>query len=167
MPDTLAVCEQNFAMPDPKSRRRSKTGPPTPDDIAAECIASRLRMLNRAVTQIYDEALRPLELKVSQMNILVATAKLDVARPADVCRHLHLDGSTLSRNVDRMKARGWIEVLSDDDGRAQPFRLTPAGRRLLARAAPRWADAQQLATELVGPEGAKFLRRATERLSAK
>src|SRR6266511_3526915 len=50
------------------------------DKIAEECIAVRLRMLNRVITNIYDHALRPLDLKVSQMNILVAAASMGAAR---------------------------------------------------------------------------------------
>ena len=91
------------------------------DKVASECVAVRLRMLNRVITNIYDDALRSLDLKVSQMNILVAAAKLGTARPIEVCEHLHLDVSTLSRNVERMKARGWLEVVPDKDGRSQPF----------------------------------------------
>src|SRR5215213_506038 len=108
------------------------------DRIAGECVAVRLRMLNRVVTTVYDDALRPLGLKVSQMNILVAAAKMGTARPVEVCEYLHLDVSTLSRNVERMKARGWLEVVPDEDGRAQPFRLTAEGNKLLERAAPAW-----------------------------
>lgn len=48
-------------------------------------VGVRLRMLNRIVTNIYDEALRPLDLKVSQMNVLVAAAKLRTARPNGKC----------------------------------------------------------------------------------
>ena len=55
------------------------------DEIAGECIAVRMRMLNRVITNIYDDALRPLDLKVSQMNILVAAAKMGMARPLEVC----------------------------------------------------------------------------------
>src|SRR5213080_4046778 len=106
------------------------------DKIAGECVAVRLRMLNRLITNIYDDALRPLDLKVSQMNILVAAAKMGTVRPLEVCEHLHLDVSTLSRNVERMKARGWLEVVPDADGRSQPFRLTRRGRNLLDKAVP-------------------------------
>ena len=35
------------------------------DTIAQSCIAGRMRILNRVVTKIYDDAFRPLELKVS------------------------------------------------------------------------------------------------------
>lgn len=120
------------------------------DRVAAECIAVRLRLLNRVVTNIYDEALRPFDVKVSQLNVLVAAAKLGVARPADVCRYLHLDESTLSRNVLRMKARGWLETVADDDGRTQPFRLTAAGKQLLRQTMPAWDQAQQQVEQVLG-----------------
>src|SRR5881409_628547 len=51
------------------------------DTIARTCIAVRLRLLNRVVTNFYDDALRPLGLKVSQLNILIVTAKPGPARP--------------------------------------------------------------------------------------
>src|SRR5689334_24568659 len=120
------------------------------DRVASECVAVRLRMLNRLVTNIYDDALRPLDLKVSQMNILVAAAKMGTARPAEVCVYLHLDVSTLSRNVERMRARGWLEVVPDEDGRSQPFRLTAQGRKLLEKAVPAWGEAQRQVTRLLG-----------------
>src|SRR5262245_46826041 len=104
------------------------------DTIARNCIAVRLRLLNRVVTNFYDDALRPLGLKVSQLNIRVVTAKLGLARPAQVCDILHLDPSTLSRNVKPLQAHGWLEVVPDEDARAQPFRLTPRGRRLVEKA---------------------------------
>src|SRR5919106_746581 len=115
----------------------------TIDKIAGECVAVRLRMLNRVITNIYDNALRPLDLKVSQMNILVAAARMGTARPLEVCEYLHLDVSTLNRNVERMKARGWLEVVPDDDGRSQPFQLTSQGRKLLDKAVPAWNEAQE------------------------
>ena len=100
----------------------------TIETIATSCIAGRLRLLNRVITNLYDDALRPLGIKLSQGNILAITAKLGVARPAQVCDILELDTSTLSRTVDRMVDNGWLEILPDDDGRSHPFRLTDEGR---------------------------------------
>jgi DNA-binding MarR family transcriptional regulator len=135
------------------------------DKVASECVAVRLRILNRVITNIYDDALRPIDLKVSQMNILVAAAKLGTARPIEVCEHLHLDVSTLSRNVERMKARGWLEVVQGEDGRAQPFRLTPQGRRLLEKAVPAWSEAQQQVKRVLGDMFVKQLNQATKRVA--
>jgi DNA-binding MarR family transcriptional regulator len=134
------------------------------DTIARTCIAVRLRLLNRVVTNLYDEALRPLGLKVSQLNILVVTAKLGLARPAKVCDLLQLDTSTLSRNVERMRAHGWLEVVPEEDARAQPFRLTPQGKRLLDRAVPAWEQAQQQAGELLGEDGVALLNKTASKL---
>lgn len=134
------------------------------DTIARSCIAVRLRLLNRVVTNLYDDALRPLGLKVSQLNILIVTAKLGLARPAQVCEILQLDASTLSRNVKPLQAHGWLEVVSDEDARAQPFRLTAQGRRLIEKAVPAWEEAQRQATELLGSEGIVLLDRAAGKL---
>src|SRR5438128_2280227 len=134
------------------------------DKVAGECVAVRLRMLNRVITNIYDNALRPLDLKVSQMNILVAAAKMGTARPLEVCEYLHLDVSTLSRNVERMKARGWLEVVPEADGRSQPFQLTAQGRKLLERAIPAWSGAQQQVTKILGDGFGHQLDRAMKRV---
>jgi len=137
----------------------------TVDDIASECISARLRMLNRVVTNIYDDALRPLGIRVTQMNILVAAGKLGLARPAEVCEQLHLEVSTLSRNVERMKQRDWLEVVEDEDGRAQPFRLTAAGRKILQQAYPGWKKAQRQAKALLGEGIVGQLGGAVKRLN--
>jgi DNA-binding MarR family transcriptional regulator len=136
------------------------------DKIASECVAVRLRMLNRVVTNLYDDALRPLDLKVSQMNILVAAAKMGTVRPIEVCAHLHLDVSTLSRNVERMKVRGWLEVVPDKDGRSQPFRLTREGRKLLEKAIPAWTAAQQQVKKTFGVELVELLKQAMKRVDS-
>jgi DNA-binding MarR family transcriptional regulator len=134
------------------------------DKIAGECVAVRLRMLNRVITSIYDNALRPLGLKVSQMNILVAAAKMGTARPLEVCKYLHLDVSTLSRNVERMKARGWLEVVPDEDGRSQPFQLTPQGWKLLEKAVPAWSEAQQQVKTVLGDRFVDQLSQSMKRV---
>src|ERR1043165_8960417 len=123
------------------------------DTIARTCIAVRLRLLNRVVTNFYDDALRPLGLKVSQLNILIVTARLGLARPAPVCEILQLDVSTLSRNVKPLQTHGWLEVVPEADARAQPFRLTAQGKRLIEKAIPAWEKAQHKTSELLGSEG--------------
>ena len=136
------------------------------DTISRTCIAVRLRLLNRVVTNFYDEALRPLGLKVSQLNILIVAAKLGLARPVQVCDILQLDPSTLSRNVDRMRAKGWLEVVPGEDARTQPFRLTTQGKRLIEKAVPAWEKAQRQAQELLGADGVALLTRAAGKLGA-
>ena len=118
--------------------------------IVEECIAVRLRLLTRAVTKIYNHALRPLGLTVSQMNILVAASYLGEAKQQDICRALHLEKSTLSRDVERMRAKGWLESLPGQDGRTSLLRVTSAGRKLLEKSTPAWQQAQKQTKALLG-----------------
>ena len=134
--------------------------------IATSCIAGRLRLLNRVVTNLYDDALRPFGVRLSQGNVLAVTAKLGVARPAEVCDILELDTSTLSRTVDRMVENGWLEIVPDEDGRSQPFRLTAEGRRLMERALPAWEQAQAGARKLLSDDGLRLLDAAIGRVKA-
>src|SRR5579871_3332599 len=128
------------------------------DAIAEQCIASRLRLLNRFVTGIYDDALRPLGLKNGQLSLLVAIAKMGEAKPAVLCEMFHMDASTLSRNVDRMRQRGWITASPGEDGRTVLLSLTQPGEELLRSAITAWQVAQKRATELLGPEGVAMLQ---------
>lgn len=52
----------------------------TTETISRECIAVRLRMIDRAVSRVYDRALRPFGITVSQLNILVAVSELGQAQ---------------------------------------------------------------------------------------
>jgi len=134
----------------------------TDDLIAAvsrDCIANKVRLLNRAVTALYDAALRPHGLKISQMSVLVTVQVLGRPSPGAVGRALHMEKSTLSRNVDRMRSRGWLDAAATEDGRATELFVTPAGRRLLRKVHPAWSAAQERAAELLGEPGVRGMAR--------
>ena len=65
-----------------------------------------------------------------------------------------------------MKDRGWLEVVPDEDGRSQPFRLTPQGRKLLEKAVPAWSEAQQQVSMSSGTSFVNQLNRAVKRIDA-
>src|SRR3954467_6512257 len=122
--------------------------------ISGDCLGVRVRTLNRAITAIYDEALRPHGLRIGQMNLLVAVARMGTARPGDLCRLLRMDKSTLSRDVEVLRRHGWLEV-EEGYGRSRPLRITPAGEALLGQVVPAWQQAQERARTLLGDEGAE------------
>lgn len=138
---------------------------PTAEMIAGECLAVRVRALNRAVTSLYDEALRPHGLRVNQLNLLVAVARLGTARPGDLCRILRMEKSTLSRDVEVMRRNGWLEVI-EEGGRARPVRLSSQGQSLLERVVPAWHQAQGQARRLLGDDGSEAVLAMAHRLRA-
>jgi len=136
----------------------------TVDTIASECIAVRMRMLNRMVTSIFDESLRVLSIKVSQLNVLMVVAKRGPMNSAEVGRVLHLEKSTLSRNLERIRKRGWIEVVEGTNARNHLMQITARGRRLVEKALPLWKKAQKTTQEALGENGARAIQRAAERV---
>ena len=143
---------------------RSNESRPTPETVADECLAARARIIGRGVTGIYDEHLRPLGLRVSQMGILVAIDQMGQPKPTDVGRQLLLDKSTLSRNVELMARHGWIATVAGEDARSHQLRLEPKGRRLLERALPAWLQAQQKMESILGAKDAAAMRRIALKL---
>jgi DNA-binding MarR family transcriptional regulator len=126
----------------------------------------RVRLLNRVITNIYDECMRPHGLRTAQMNILVAVSLKGLVSPSDIEQHLCLEKSTVSRNVDRMRRRGWLEVVPGKDGRSHHLQVTPQGAKLLSKATGAWQQAQKKAVSLLGKEGVTALSRIGVTLGA-
>ena len=141
---------------------KSDTLASTVETIASECIAVRIRLLNRTVTNIFDEALRPLGVKVSQLNVLMVVARHGPISPGDVARRLNMEKSTVSRNVDRMKTHGWLKVSEGDSGRKQILEVDSAGRKLIEKSLPFWKKAQAQTEALLGRQGARSIHRAAD-----
>ena len=127
-------------------------------EVIRSCIATRLRMANRVITKVYDDALRSCGLKVSQMAMLAVAQDRGLIRQSEVGVELQLDDSTLSRNLELMRANGWLEEVSVDDARVHSYRLTQKGRTLLDQAIPAWRNAQGEAIRLLGDAAVQALR---------
>jgi DNA-binding MarR family transcriptional regulator len=134
--------------------------------IAKECIAMRVRRLNRVVTKIYDDSLRSLGLRTAQQTILVAISLMNTPTPTDLERRLSLEKSTVSRNVERLQRRGWVEFVPSDDGRSHYLKLTAKGAKLLRESTVLWQLAQKRVASLLGKEGVTALLRILSRFGA-
>jgi DNA-binding MarR family transcriptional regulator len=132
--------------------------------MARECLAFRIRMLNRMVTAIYDEALSDAGLKVSQFTVLVAVSNLEKCKPNELAKTLQMDESTLSRNVDRMCKRGWLRLQPDEDRRSHLITITDKGMAMIQKAYPGWQKAQEEARSQLGEDGIAALRSAIRKL---
>jgi DNA-binding MarR family transcriptional regulator len=115
------------------------------------------------VTGIYDDALRPHKVRISQMNVLVAIAAMGRVRAVDVCRRLRLDKSTLSRDLDRLLAKGWVQA-TPGEGWTQHLEATDAGRALIEKVMPAWEIAQERVREVLGATLTKGIFDAADRL---
>ena len=132
--------------------------------VERECIVFRVRMLSRIITGIYDDAFSGIGMKVSQFSVLVAVSNREKARPAELAKILQMDESTLSRNVERMCARGWLRLEPDGDGRSHLIAATDKGIALIRKAYPAWQKAQTEVARRLGKENVAALRSAARKL---
>jgi DNA-binding MarR family transcriptional regulator len=142
------------------TNKRMNQGNGTIDQIACECLLGRVRKLDRVLTGIYDAEFRPFGLKATQLSLLVLVAKAGPIRRIEIGKILHLDPSTLTRNLKIMLTNGWIQEIADgEDGRGLPVEVTPQGRDLLNQIGPSWRKAQTRAEKFIGDDGATLLRK--------
>jgi DNA-binding MarR family transcriptional regulator len=128
------------------------------------CVGYRVRRLSRVVSAIYDDAFGPLQLKISQFGILAMLSRRGPLTAADLCKLVAMDKSTASRNLHRMRRRGWLSAAPDGAGPGQKVSLTDAGARVLHAAYPLWRKAQGEATRRLGGDGLKALELIVERM---
>ena len=112
------------------------------EQMSQECVARRLRQVNRTVTRLYDEALRPHGLTVNQLNILAVVISEKQIQPGQLGRSLGMEKSTVSRTISRMEDKGWLKVAQGKDSRTQILSVTQKGRQLLLTVTPIWDNLQ-------------------------
>jgi DNA-binding MarR family transcriptional regulator len=134
--------------------------------IGRECLGFRVRMLNRMISAIYDDALAGAGLKASQFNLLVAAVNSEQSRPADLAKALEMDESTVSRNVERMCAKGWLRLEADDDRRSHLIKATDKGLKLIRSSYPAWQKAQAEVSRRLGSDNVAALKSMLRALRA-
>jgi DNA-binding MarR family transcriptional regulator len=118
--------------------------PPRADEkYRAECVCINLRRMSRMVSQIYDDALAPAGLKITQFCLLRAIARLGPVGVSALAEDQELDRTTLTRNLSLLERDGLIEQSPGADKRTSLAQLTRVGNAAIARALPHWERVQE------------------------
>ena len=118
---------------------------------AQGCICFNIRKSARAITQLYEEALRPTGLRATQFTLLVATRVMGTATISGLAKGLVMDRTTLTRNMKPLEKQGFIRVMpGKDDRREREVTLTLAGQEILSEALPLWKTVQQSVVQSLG-----------------
>ena len=133
-------------------------------EILTTCACLQLRKATRVVTQLYDEALRPVGLRSTQLPILVTLAAHGSLSTTELGDSLVLDRTTLIRNLRPLQRRGLIEVGREQGRRTHKAALTEAGHKATAAAIPLWAEAQSRVTDGIGPRQSLEMQRSLSTL---
>ncbi len=121
-------------------------------------------MATRAVTQLYDDALRPSGLRVTQYGVLAAIARQGESTVGGLANALAVDQTTLTRGIALLERGGMVERAPHADSRVKSLRLTARGRAALEEARPMWAAAQDAVLREMGTAGWADAQRRLARL---
>lgn len=107
------------------------------------CYAGSLRQASRIVTQMYDAALKPAGVKITQFGILRVVSGFPGITTGEIAQALVMDSTTLTRTLKIIQDNGWIETTPGEDRRERHWHITPEGQERLQHAQPLWKNAQK------------------------
>lgn len=114
------------------------------------CTCFNLRKATRLVTQLYDDALRPVGLRNTQFTLLQVVRSEGPIGMNDLAESVVTDRTTLTRNLKPLQRDGFLRINDADDKRVREVAITRKGERVLDRAYPLWEGAQDQLRDQLG-----------------
>jgi DNA-binding MarR family transcriptional regulator len=115
-------------------------------------MCASFRRVSRTLTQLYDDALRPIGLRATQFTLLQALSLTGEVSQGELGQMLAIDSTTLTRTLELISRHGWIQERRGEDRRERLLRLSKAGQRKLNRALPIWEKLQARLRQTLGDE---------------
>ena len=132
------------------------------------CNCALLRQAARRATALYDAAMAPHGLRISQYALLGRLHRKGPCSLRALAAELGLDRTTLGRNLRPLERDGLVAAAQDEgDRRVRRLEITEAGYTRLAAARPAWEEAQARFETRFGPERSADLRAVLRDLSGR
>ncbi|MGH7745228.1 MAG: MarR family winged helix-turn-helix transcriptional regulator [Candidatus Dormibacteria bacterium] len=104
------------------------------------------------MTRLYNGQLQPYGIEITQFTLLMALDRVGEISQGKLGKLLALDSTTLTRMLELLKKRGWIQEKEGDDRRFRMIRLTTAGRAKFQQSLPHWKRAQDRLRTTLGEQ---------------
>ncbi len=114
------------------------------------CACFNIRKSARVLTQHYDTAMQPIDLRATQFTILAMLSAHSGITVTDLADCLMMDRTTLTRNLRPLETQGLVNTRPGDDKRTRLIELSKKGKNKLEKAIPLWKRAQKQVKEYMG-----------------
>jgi len=134
----------------------------------AESLGFQVNYLARLLKSELEYRLRPYNLSPTIWTVLVAMLEEDGLSQRDVAARAGLDNATMTRALDVLEARDFINRNRDgDDRRVQIISLTEEGRKIATETARVGEEINRAAVELLTPNECRQVPELIRRLTLK
>jgi DNA-binding MarR family transcriptional regulator len=123
------------------------------------------RRTSRALTQLYEKALRPIGLRATQLTILQVLSRTGEVSQGQLGEMLAMDSTTLTRTLGIMRRHLWIVERRGEDRRERWLRLSEAGQAKLSRAVVVWEKVQSRLRNQIGDQAWEKLLQLTNQVT--
>jgi len=132
----------------------------------SSCSCTSLRKASRRLSLIYDAALAPTGLKITQRAILAEIGRSMPCAVGALAEALVMDAGALAHTLKPLERDGYIcSTANPDDRRHRLINLTSQGRAKLVESEKLWTQTQTAFEAAVGKAETKALHIALARLS--
>jgi DNA-binding MarR family transcriptional regulator len=120
----------------------------------SQCLCTSLRKATRRVTRLYDMALAPAGLKVTQLALLRQIQRSGPVAVGDLAEAQVMDSGGLAHTLKPLERDGFIVMSVDPaDRRSRLVALTPEGKKKLDETAALWDKAHHAFETAFGSTG--------------
>ena len=132
--------------------------------VAGRCAAVRVLRAGRVLTRLYDDALRPTGLTITQLSLMNFIASFRPESISAIGRLLDIDRTTLSRNLSLLQKDGLVFLGRPGADRKREVLLTTRGLEKLEEAFPKWEAVQARVEAMFEPGEFELLKKALARI---
>ena len=137
-------------MPNRSDKRRKTAERPADEEI---CNCTVLRKAARRVSMLYDRALDPAGIRLTQYALLAELERAGPMTITELADAMVMERNGLGHNLQPLERDGLVRMEIGSDRRSRVIVMTDIGRQRLAEAKPLWRHAQkQFATAFEAEE---------------
>ncbi|MEL7569581.1 MAG: MarR family winged helix-turn-helix transcriptional regulator [Eubacteriaceae bacterium] len=130
------------------------------------CYCTKIRKASRSITQHYINILKPSGLKITQFALLNNLRRNGPLTMNNLSEATNLERTTLIRNLRPLENKKFIQIISQENSKANLICLTESGEQKLTEALPYWEKAQKSIEEMLSNEEIENFDKTLKKLAS-
>ena len=116
------------------------------------CVSYNLRKASRIVSKLYAREMRPAPVRGPQFSLMMMISRRQNPTISELARDIGADRTTMTRNLEQLQKRRFIEITQGKNLRTKAVRIAPKGQAALERSVAYWQKAQNKVLKTLGQD---------------